>query len=307
MTAVLGIDIGGTTTKALLLDAPERRAEQPTRAGEPGAVVGGVFDLIDGFGAFEAAAIGVAVPGVVTDGVVRHSANLHLGSASLDLAGPLAKRYGLPVVVENDARSAAVGAAQVVQGRRPDAHVVAYLGLGTGVASGLVVDGVLQTGISGVAGEIGHAPLLADGPECPCGQRGCAESVVGGWAIARDWPGGGRALAGAARRGDAHAEAMLDRLAGHIARLVQWLVLATDPHVVAVGGGFIAAGDVLLDRLDAQFRQIASTSRFVDSLGLPGRVEVLDPGLDVGARGVAALAARAIGHNDNNEPNGGTR
>ncbi len=102
-------------------------------------------------------------------GVVSHAVNLGLGDW-FPLAERLAARTGATVVVENDLNVATWGA-HVLSG----ADDLAYVSLGTGLAAGFVLDGVLRRGANGAAGEIGHVPVDPAGALCSCGQRGCLE------------------------------------------------------------------------------------------------------------------------------------
>lgn len=133
--------------------------------------------------------LGVGIPGIVANGVVRHAVNLDV--RQLDLAAVLRAELGVPVGVDNDVRAAALGAHAAFGG------TLAYLNLGTGIAAGLVMDGRVRRGSTGAAGEIGHVSIDPAGPVCACGQRGCIEAFAGGAAIARRWATGSPELVGA--------------------------------------------------------------------------------------------------------------
>jgi predicted NBD/HSP70 family sugar kinase len=185
----LGLDIGGTKTDAVAVD-------------DRGEVVDRVR-LVTGFGAEAVIAtalegitaiarraglapsdfdsIGVGIPGQVDvqTGIVAHAVNL--GFDELDVGPQLAALTGAAVKVENDVKAAALGAYHLMTAATvPAARSMAYLNLGTGLAAGLVIDGALWRGARGAAGEIGHIPVDPAGVRCPCGQRGCLETMASG-------------------------------------------------------------------------------------------------------------------------------
>ncbi|MCY7418027.1 MAG: ROK family protein, partial [Chloroflexi bacterium] len=184
---VLGIDIGGTKTAAMVVDSADEvlgRAERPTDRHAPLLVAVEVARAaLVAAGAADGSlrAVGVAVPGDVDarTGIVRLAVNLE--AQDLPLGALLAEMLGAPCYVEHDARAAATWLAA-----RPGATGdLAYLSIGTGIAAGVVLDGLPLAGDNGLAGEIGHCIADPDGPLCPCGLRGCLEAVASGPAVAR--------------------------------------------------------------------------------------------------------------------------
>ncbi|GAB2457988.1 ROK family protein [Xylanimonas ulmi] len=300
----VGLDIGGTKTLAALL-APDGAVLAQTRISTergPDAVVDGAVRAVRGVvrqagvDVADLDAVGVGVPGLVDHetGTVRHAVNLGLEAATLPLAFRLAAELGVGVVVDNDLNVAALGAAHLAPGagRRP--VDLAFLALGTGLAAGLVLDGVIRRG-SGAAGEIGHVPVDPAGPVCACGQRGCLELYASGTAVERLWPARtGRPapveLFEAAAAGDPAAIAAQESYADAVAAAVRMLVLSVDVRGVVLGGGVAQLGEPLLAAVrDALIRQ-AKASPFLASLALPERV-LLAPGhVPVAAVGAAVLA-----------------
>jgi glucokinase len=301
----VGLDIGGTKTEAVAVDAGGDVVGTVRLPTEPGAdavvatAIAAVRALADelaiaptGF-----ASIGVGVPGAVDPGTGRVSHAVNLGVEGLELGALLAARVGRPVAVENDVNAAALGAAQVL-GMPADASL-AYLNLGTGLAAGLVLDGRLRCGVTGVAGEIGHLPVDPDGVLCRCGQRGCLETLASGSALARAWPTTApdpvRALFDAADSGDADATAVRVRLLDSTAVAVRMLVLAVDVDVVALGGGVASIGAPLLDGVRGVLARWAADSPFLASLDLPGRVRLVPRARPVAAIGAALVGAALVG------------
>lgn len=296
-----GIDIGGTKTHAVAIDADGRVAHQlrlVTGFGDEAVLstaVAAVEELAratgrttDGF-----ATIGVGVPGTVdvATGRVEHAVNL--GLTGLDLGGELGARLGRTVRVENDVNAAALGAFALLG--LTGGQSMAYLNLGTGLAAGLVLGGRLWRGSRGAAGEIGHIPVDPAGPLCPCGQRGCLELMASGSAIARQWPSDEpqlvRSLYAAADAGDALAIEVRLRLVANIAAAVRLLVLTVDVDDVVIGGGLSSLGDVLLAEVRDVLRGWAAGSEFLASLQLPERVDLVPGDANVAAVGAALVGA----------------
>ncbi|KRF38152.1 hypothetical protein ASG96_16910 [Terrabacter sp. Soil810] len=152
-------------------------------------------------------------------------------------------------------------------------------------------DGIVVRGIDGAAGEIGHLPVGGDAP-CTCGQVGCLETVASGSALARLWPAARRRARdpfAAAAAGDPLAGAAVDVLCTGVGLAVQVLALASGAERVVVGGGLAGLGAPLLDGIRADLMRRARSSRIIDALGLPDRVELLPADVPVAALGAAWL------------------
>lgn len=293
----VGVDVGGTKTLAVAVDEAGRVLgveRRPTGRGAA-AVVEGIAAVVEVLaGGRELDALGVGVPGQIAgDGVVRHA--LNLGIAEFDLAAALAARLGLRPTVDNDVRAAAVGARALL----PGVDSLAYLNLGTGVAAGIVRDGMPWRGARGAAGEIGHLSVDPAGPVCPCGQRGCIEALAGGASVAARW---GRPSAfpvanvfDAAAAGDPFAESLQADVVRGVAAAAQLLVLTADVDVVVLGGGVSHLGERLLGPVRTALRAAASGSAFLASLDLADRVAPVPSGAPVGAVGAALLAEAPAG------------
>lgn len=149
-----------------------------------------------------------------------------------------------------------------------------YLGLGTGIGGGLIIDGRLHLGRGGCAGELGHVVVEMDGPPCACGSRGCVEAIAGGAALIRvgqglaaaghaprlaDLLGQGeapsvRVLARAARGGDVRVEELLQSAYRALGVLVANLAHALSPDLVVFGGGWSRLGDAMLEAIREEAR-----------------------------------------------------
>lgn len=172
------------------------------------------------------------------------------------LAGALAEHEGplraMPVVC-NDADAAAwaeatLGAGSSVGRSGPAARRMVMVAIGTGIGGALVRDGVVETGAHGMAGEYGHLSLDPHGNRCACGGIGCWETLVSASALARR---AGRSSARTtlddALGGDPRCRAAVAQTGEWLGRGLTLLTAALDPDLLVIGGGLVAAGDLLLD------------------------------------------------------------
>jgi predicted NBD/HSP70 family sugar kinase len=296
----VGLDVGGTKTDAVVIDDAgkvQAAVRRPTGWG-PDAVTATVVDAVAALagelalpvGAF--ASVGIGIPGLIEPGSTRVMHAVNLGIVELDLATAVGPALGLPVAVENDVKAAALGAYALESAA---GGTLAYLNFGTGVAAGIVVDGVLWTGSTGTAGEVGHLSIDAKGPLCTCGQRGCVEAFSGGGTVARRWGRPGelpiRDIFDAADAGDPTAIELRDGLGYGVAAAVRALVLTVDAGTVVLGGGITMLADRLMAVVGAELERSAEASPFIRSLRLDERVRLLPAGSPVAAIGAALVGA----------------
>jgi glucokinase len=286
-----GIDIGGTKVLGVALDAGERvvaEARVPTPTGNReivgshvAAAVAEVADRLDiavhgASGSVPAPPVGVGAPGMVDRrGRLCFAPNLPQAQG-VDWSELVGERLpGRRVVVENDANLAAL-AEQRLGAARGFRHVV-MVTLGTGIGGGIVVDGRVQLGAAGFAGEIGHMVVDPTGPACPCGRRGCWERFASGaglGVLAREAALAGRLgevvrLAGgdpesvrgedvsaAAAAGDPAARRVIEEVGAWIGFGLANLACVLDPECFVLGGGVVGAGDLLVDAARATFGEL---------------------------------------------------
>ena len=248
----IGVDLGGTKTEAIVLDAAGAtlwRERVPTPAGDYGATLATIAALVaraESELGLAGCTVGVGSPGTATaEGLIKNANSTCLNGQPLqrDLAEMLAR----PVRVANDANCLALS--EATDGAAAGAAVSFSVILGTGVGAGIVVHGHLLEGPNGVAGEWGHNPLpwANEGERielpCHCGQRGCTETWLSGPALARDHAAcGGQALTAQqigmrAARGDAACEASLRRYESRLARSLAQVINVLDPDVIVLAGG----------------------------------------------------------------------
>ncbi|MBN9607108.1 MAG: ROK family protein [Actinomycetales bacterium] len=191
--------------------------------------------------------LGVGVPGTVDQQASGVVDSTQLRWNQVPLGETLRRELDLPVLVDNNVNALALAERLHGVGRRHDNFLVVTIG--TGVGSGIVVDGVVLRGAGGGAGEIGHTPVLEAGPLCSCGNHGCLEAIIGEAALVRTArergvlpvSGGMDALRDAADRGDAGAAAIFSE-AGHLlGRALAGTVQLLDPEVVVLLGEGTAA------------------------------------------------------------------
>ncbi|MCS0600464.1 ROK family protein [Streptomyces sp. LP11] len=261
MRHVIALDVGGTGMKAALVGedgALLYRARRATgRERGPDAVVEGILDFaaelrahgVDHLGE-PAAAAGIAVPGIVdeTHGTAVYAANL--GWKDVPLRALLAERLGVPVALGHDVRTGGLAEGRIGAGKGADRFL--FVPLGTGIAGAIGIDGRVESGAHGFAGEIGHIVVRPGGAPCPCGQYGCLEryasasAVSEAWAAASDDPEADAAdCARAVAAGDPEAARIWQ---GAVDALADGLVTALtllDPRTLIIGGGLAEAGEVL--------------------------------------------------------------
>jgi predicted NBD/HSP70 family sugar kinase len=293
----VGLDIGGTKMLGVVVAADGTVTARHREATVPGpdgvlATATRVLDRLAGeFDGVLPSHIGIGFPGLVDQerGAVSHAVNLGLGGDWLPLADRLAERTGAAVAVENDVRAATWGA-HVLSG----ADDLGYLSIGTGLAAGYVLDGVLRRGAYGASGEIGHVPVDPGGALCSCGQRGCLELTAAASALTAAWPADdvlspAAAVFAAARAGDPEATAIRDRFCARVADAIRMLGLAVDPATIIIGGGITDLGAPLLAAVTSALRAQTAGSPFLAAINLAARVRLLPAGVPVGAIGAAMI------------------
>jgi glucokinase len=264
---VVACDVGGTGIKAGLVDKAGRvhralTVPTPVVDGDGDATAKAILDqvagLISELAAGETpAGVGVIVPGLVDPdtGTAVYAENL--GWHDVPFVARLAEASGLPVAFDHDVRSA--GAAEQRFGAGRGYRDVAFVPIGTGISAGLMLDG--RPYRSAWAGEIGHIDV-GSGLPCPCGARGCLETVASAAAIARRYTErSGRPVTGAldvaGRLGDGSgsgsadpdARGVWDEAVDALAFVLAVTAAVVAPELIIIGGGLSGAGAVLLEPL----------------------------------------------------------
>ncbi|HEY5179109.1 MAG TPA: ROK family glucokinase [Dermatophilaceae bacterium] len=281
----IGIDIGGTKVAGGLVDVDGKithraRRDTPHRSKSPSVVedtiVEVVAELMEIVGSGTVAAVGIGAAGFVAADRATVVFAPHLSWRHEPLQGALQKRIALPIFVDNDANAAAwaewkFGAAQ------GETHLM-MITLGTGIGGGILINGEVQRGRFGIAGEFGHMQVVPGGHRCECGNRGCWEQYASGNALVREArslfsanspiasdlfdraegiPGNltGPLITQAARDGDPTARELLAEIGNWLGLGIANLAAAFDPGTFVIGGGLSAAGDLLLASARETFKR----------------------------------------------------
>ena len=314
---VIGADLGGTKLLLGVLDA-DAKVLWESREASTGQSEDELVDLLvreveeARRHRPDVAAVGLGIPATVDHerGVAVSAVNLPL--VDLPLRDLAEARLGLPVFVDNDANVAAL--AEHLYGAARGAENAVMLTIGTGIGGGLVLGGELYRGTTGAGAELGHTVIDLDGPPCQgnCPGRGCVETLASGTALGREGraaaerePGSalaamaaegrevdGKAVTEAALAGDATAIAVFERVGTNLGVALASFANAFEPAVIAIGGGVIAAGDLLLEPAR---RELAARA-----LPPMNRTPVLaaELGEDAGMIGAAAMARIELGQGE---------
>lgn len=306
--AVLGIDVGGTTAKAMVVTpVGEIVAEGrvPTGGGQVAleAVRGLARDLsADAAGEHvDLAAAGVITPGVMdrSGRLVRFASNLRW--RDLALADLMESDLGVPVTLANDATSAGLAEWQLGAARGVDNFV--HISIGTGIGASLIVDGRVLMGARSAAGELGHISVIPDGERCACGRIGCLDVYAAAAGMMRRYrAAGGRSASDVAEliaskdTDEAAASVWRDALDA-LATGIVTVTMVTDPELVVLGGGIAGAGATLTDPLRELVQQglvwksapQLRTSSLGDRGGVAGALTIALSMLPAGDRGAWTL------------------
>jgi glucokinase len=308
--AAIGIDLGGTKIFGVRMKgdevASEGKGKTPVQGG-PLAVVDAIAEVVKGLGGVkDDDVVGIGAPGVIDfeRGIVRAAPNLPGWIEPFALGPALAEALGIKtVVLDNDVNVGTVAEHRMGAGR--GAKEMLGIFVGTGVGGGLVLDGRLRRGATGLAGEIGHVVVTPAGRTCGCGGRGHLEAYAGRASMerrARELEANGSdtvlvELAGAKRMtssvwakalaaSDQVAINLIDEAVGALGRATAAAILTLDLELVVIGGG-------LADRLGPAFvgrvEQAVRSELFTG--GSPVRVVPAELGDRAGAIGAALLAA----------------
>ena len=253
---VIGVDLGGTKLLAGLVDPAlnvhhraHRAAAETSTAELLDAIVDAVRETREASDE-EVEAVGFGIPSLIDRERGIAVSTVHLPIRDLPFRDLMAERLGLPVFVDNDATAAML--AEWRFGAALDCSDALLLTIGTGIGGGMVVNGGLVRGAQGAAAEFGHMTIDHDGPLCPCGSHGCLEAFVSGTALAREARALGFDMNGAqvselAHDGHPVARALVTEMGTRLGTGLAGLVNAFNPEVIAVGGGGLALGDLLLN------------------------------------------------------------
>jgi glucokinase len=308
----IGVDLGGTKMLVGVLSGTEPLYEQreaSTGQSEDELVellVREVTEARDARPGVEA--VGLGIPATINhdEGVAVSAVNLPL--SDLPIRDIVSERVGLPVFVDNDGNVAAL--AEYLYGAAQGKPHMVMLTVGTGIGGGLILSGEIYRGSTGAGAELGHVVIQADGPPCQgnCPNHGCVESLASGTALGREGRAaaesapdstlgkvlaeggeiGGKAVTDAALAGDELAVGVFDLIGGRLGVACSSFANVFQPNAIVVGGGVIAAGDLLLEPARREVRERA--------LRPMNETPILEAtlGNDAGMIGAAAMARREL-------------
>ena len=287
MTKRIGIDVGGTNVKIALVDGEGKiiySNSVPTYAQmgyeyTVNNIKQAIRDLMKetNTDAKEIEGIGFDFPGQVDykTGVVKLAPNIP-GWINVPIAQMIEEEFNIPTRIDNDVRCAALGELKFGAGKGCENFVC--ITVGTGIGSGLVINGQLVRGAANAAGEIGHIKLqMNGGPICGCGDTGCLEAFASGpsiVAMAQEYLKGGKStkfremagadgeitpyiVAKAAEAGDPVGKRSFEIVGADIGMGIVSVINLLNPEKVIIGGGVAAAGDLLLDPIRKTIKERA--------------------------------------------------
>jgi glucokinase len=310
----IGIDAGGTKLLGGVVDeslAVSDRVHRFWRGDSRDEVIDVMVQAVEEARAAggEVDGVGFGIPSVVDSASGSSEWSTHLPLEGVPFREVMAERLGLPVFVDNDANLALLAESRAGAARGVS-HAV-MLTLGTGIGGGLLLDGRLYRGARGGGAELGHVVVDGDGPPCQggCPNRGCLEAMASGTAIGREGAAAaaaapdsvlGRALAdgreitGAfvtelAHDDDPEAREVLARVGRWLGVGLSSLVNAFQPELVVIGGGAIAAGELLLEPAREEVAM-----RALPPLRAGVRIVAAELGAEAGVVGAGILALDAL-------------
>lgn len=293
---VAALDVGGTRTKAALVDRSLRVLARTTAPTPPdigrdigASVSASVRRLVDDLGDGRPARLvrcGVVVPGIVDESTGTGLLSVNLGWRDLPVRDAVEAAVGVPTEVGHDVRAGLIAESRL--GAARGARNVLFVAVGTGIAGALMLDGSVVSA-DGRAGELGHMTIDPEGPACPCGGAGCLEVIASAAAIGREYAArsgqtvDAETVARLATAGEPTAVAVWGRAVGALARAIVTTVTITGVDLVLIGGGLAESGETLLGPLR---RDVAERLTFQR----PPRVSKASLGDRAGCLGAACLA-----------------
>jgi glucokinase len=306
--ATIGVDLGGTKVLVGVLDGTDVRYE--SREASTGQDENELVELLvrEVSEAKEACpdvtAVGLGIPATIDHDRGLAVAAVNLPLSDLPIRDLISERVGLPVFVDNDGNVAAL--AEYLYGAAQGKPNTVMLTVGTGIGGGLVLGGQIYRGATGAGAELGHTVIQAEGPPCQgnCPNHGCVEALASGTALGREGTAvaesapdsalgkllaagekvDGTAVTKAALAGDETAIGVFELIGSRLGVACSSFANIFQPDAIVVGGGVIAAGDLLLDPVRREVRERA--------LNPMNRTPILEAtlGNDAGMIGAAAMA-----------------
>ncbi|WP_429970974.1 ROK family glucokinase [Fructilactobacillus sp. Tb1] len=313
---LIGIDLGGTTTKMAFLNEDGEVLEKwriLTDISDEGShivpnIIKSIAQHIEDSGKTTADFIGIGMgtPGAVdrANGTVSEAFNLNWKTTQ-PIREQIQKGLGLPFDLDNDANVASLG--EYWKGAGSAEDDVVFATLGTGVGGGVIANGKLLHGVNGGAGEIGHIAVQPDGYLCTCGKKGCLETYASATGIVRVAEDMAKKFNGTSRlkeliddgdekitsklvfyladNGDILANQVVDRVCFYLGLALSMIGNTLNPASIIIGGGVSNAGNTLLQPTTKYFQENA-----FPSVRNSTKIKLAELGNDAGVIGAASMA-----------------
>ena len=312
---IVAVDVGGTNIASGLVKLDGTvifRGKRPTCAGT------GVNSILERIMSaveeglqeakklkLEPIGIGMGIPGVQDSlgGLSYSASNLDPGWINIKVPAIVGERFGLPAEMDNDVRCHALG--EKLFGAGQGVENIILITLGTGIGSGIFLDGKMFYGSGSCGGEVGHITVMEDGPRCSCGNMGCVEALCGAPGISRrareaialgaesrivQLVAGDlsqitpKVIYDAAVLDDELAQRIMDDTGKYIGIAMAGAVNIINPELLIVGGGVAAAGEMLIGKIRQEIKK-----RAMNEAGSQVRVVAAQLGEDAGLIGAAML------------------
>jgi len=292
-----GFDLGGTQLKYGLLDErlrlvfKSKAPTPPTMAGLLG-LFGQLWEELKRKDRRSIKAAGFGIPGIfnLKEQKIYQSPN-YSDLDGFELRPAIARHIKVPFWIDNDANIAAYGEYRCGAGK--GVRHLLLLTLGTGVGSGIIIDGELLHGSCGFAAEMGHIVVHPDGERCNCGARGCLETEAAAGPIVRNYrelTGSGESLtaeavAKRAKKGDVAARKSYERAGYYLGIGLGIAINMLNPELILIGGGVMESGELILPHALAEAGRRSYKASFACC-----SIEKASLGNDAGLMGAAAFA-----------------
>lgn len=317
MAFYIGVDIGGTNVACGIVDdeckiiARSKVKTNPNGDGVPTyeAALGEIKRAVReacgaaGISPSDAHSIGMGCPGICDSerGIVEYASNL--GFRNSPIKADMESEFKIPVYLDNDANAAAFG--EFVAGAAKGSNSAVIITLGTGVGSGIVIDGKIYRGANFAGGEIGHTVIVMDGLPCSCGRKGCFEAYSSATGLVRmttqasefnpdsimtkmirdEGKVSARTPFKAMKQGDPVGKAVCEQYIKYLACGIANVINTFQPDILCIGGGVCNEGDPLMVPL----REAVSEQIYSKNSPKNTKIDVCSLGNEAGIIGAAML------------------
>ncbi|MFQ5455506.1 MAG: ROK family protein [Nitrospirota bacterium] len=262
---VIGVDIGGSGFRIAGITPDGKvnggRKKAPLISREKDFVIDSLIkELKDYISRYnrEILGIGIGIPGffMIKRGILHSSPNFP-GWKMVPIKRLIQDEIDIPIFVENDANAATFG--EFWAGAGKGVKNLIFLGLGTGVGGGIIIDGEILHGSSGIGGEVGHLIVDPEGPICGCGNHGCIESYASATGIVNNYKIKiedsnydlsdltAKKVFLMAQKGDRRAKEVFQNMGRYLGIAITSLINLLNPDMVIIGGGVLTSWELFIN------------------------------------------------------------